>query len=236
MKTFTLNQFLTMFAATCVTCSCFAQEKSKFEITPAADIVSSYVWRGVYQTSTSVQPSVKASYAGLSLTAWGSTDFNTTAKEFDLTLGYTTGGLTLAVTDYWWAGEGNQYGNYSANHFFEGTVGYNFGESLPLYINWNTMFGMDGDKNAEGDQQYSTYIEAGYGFKVSDVDVTTSIGVSPWTGMYHKEGKDGFALSTLSVKASKSIRFSDSFSLPVCAQAIVAPNRDNVFLVFGVSL
>lgn len=73
------------------------------------------------------------------------------------------------------------------------------------------MFGMDGDKNAEGDQQYSTYIEAGYGFKVSDVDVTTSIGVSPWTGMYHKEGKDGFALSTLSVKASKSIRFSESF-------------------------
>ena len=94
METFTLNQFLTMFAATCVTCSCFAQEKSKFEITPAADIVSSYVWRGVYQTSTSVQPSIKASYAGLSLTAWGSTDFNTTAKEFDLTLGYTTGWLS----------------------------------------------------------------------------------------------------------------------------------------------
>ena len=69
METFTLNQFLTMFAATCVTCSCFAQEKSKFEITPAADIVSSYVWRGVYQTSASVQPSLKASYAGLSLTA-----------------------------------------------------------------------------------------------------------------------------------------------------------------------
>ena len=87
MKTFTLNQFLTMFAATCVTCSCFAQEKSKFEITPAADIVSSYVWRGVYQTSTSVQPSVKASYAGLSLTAWGSTDLTPQPRNSTLRWG-----------------------------------------------------------------------------------------------------------------------------------------------------
>lgn len=236
MKAFTLNRFLMLLTVIFVTFSGFAQEKSKFELTPAADLVSSYVWRGVYQTSTSVQPSLKASYAGLSLTAWGSTDFNTTAKEFDLTLGYTTGGLTLAATDYWWAGEGNRYGNYSAYHFFEGTVGYNFGESLPLYINWNTIFGMDGDKNADGDQQYSTFVEAGYGFKVSDVDVTASIGVSPWTGMYHREGTDGFALSTISVKASKSIKFTESFSLPVFAQAIVAPNRDNVFLVFGLSL
>ena len=112
----------------------FAQEENKFEIAPAADLVSSYVWRGVYQTGPSVQPSIALSYAGLSLTAWGSTDFSSMSdpnkgKEFDLTVGYGIGGFSIGVTDYWWAGEGKRYGNYSNSHFFEGTVGYNFGES-----------------------------------------------------------------------------------------------------------
>ena len=52
----------------------------------------------------------------------------------------------------------------------------------------------------------------------------------------HREGKDGFALCTIALKASKEIKITDSFSLPVFAQAIIAPNQDNVFLVFGLSI
>ncbi|MDD4115136.1 MAG: hypothetical protein PHG27_06005 [Massilibacteroides sp.] len=242
MKTFT--QLRTTFFAVMLfafSAPLFSQEESEFQIAPAADIVSSYVWRGIYQTGPSFQPSINASWKGLSLTAWGSTDFSTVdnagiAKEFDFTLSYSTGGVSLAVTDYWWAGEGSRYGDYSGNHFFEGTIGYHFGESFPLGITWNTMLGMDGDKDADGDQQYSTYVEAGYDFNVSGVDLTASVGVSPWAGIYHKEGKDGFALSTISLKASKSIKITDSFSLPIFAQTIIAPNHDNVFLVFGVTI
>ena len=47
-----------------------------------------------------------------------------------------------------WAGEGKRYGNYSNSHFFEGTVGYNFGESFPLGITWSTMFA-GGDKESQ---------------------------------------------------------------------------------------
>ena len=218
----------------------FAQEEKQFEIAPSADLVSSYVWRGVYQTGASVQPSINLSYAGFSLTAWGSTDFSSLSdpdkgKEFDLTIGYGIGGFSIGVTDYWWAGEGHRYGDYSNSHFFEGTAGYNFGESFPLGITWSTMFA-GGDKKADGDQRFSTYVEAAYDFSVLGVDVTPSIGVSPWTGMYHRESKDGFALCTIALKASKEIKITDSFSLPVFAQAIVAPNQDNVFLVFGLSI
>lgn len=71
MKVFTLNQFLTMVTATLLTTSGYAQNESKFELTPAADLVSSYVWRGVYQTSASVQPSLKASYAGIIINSLG---------------------------------------------------------------------------------------------------------------------------------------------------------------------
>ncbi len=225
----------------------FAQEETKdgFSLTPSADLVSAYVWRGVHQTGASVQPSLGIGWKGFSLSAWGSTtltslvntsDFSTLPKEFDVTLGYETNGLSLAVTDYWWSGEGAPYGHYKNSHFLEGTIGYGFGESLPLTLTWSTMFGMNGDKDAEGDRYYSTFIEAGYDFAVKGVSVTASIGVSPWTSLYHKAGSDGFALSTVSLKASKEIKLTDSFALPVFTQVIVAPNQDNVYLIFGISL
>lgn len=70
------------------------------------DLVSSYVWRGFYQTGVSFQPTLGFGIGGFSLTAWGSTDFDGTsssdgeaAKEIDLTAAYTFGdsGLTLSV-------------------------------------------------------------------------------------------------------------------------------------------
>lgn len=240
METMTFRQSALTATALLMSFATFAQEEKQFEIAPSADLVSSYVWRGVYQTGASVQPSINLSYAGFSLTAWGSTDFSSLSdsdkgKEFDLTIGYGIGGFSIGVTDYWWAGEGHRYGDYSNSHFFEGTAGYNFGESFPLGVTWSAMFA-GGDKKADGDRRFSTYVEAAYDFSVLGVDVTPSIGVSPWTGMYHREGKDGFALCTIALKASKEIKITDSFSLPVFAQAIVAPNQDNVFLVFGLSI
>jgi hypothetical protein len=226
---------LTVAFILAVSSSVMAQEESKWEITPGADLVSSYVWRGLYQTSTSFQPGLTIGYGGLSLGAWGSTDFFSDFKELDLTLGYEASGFNIGVTDYWWTGEGSKYGNYKSNHGFEGTIGYNFGESFPLSLAWSTFFagGLDKGYNDEGkeEQKYSTYISAGYDLNVKGVAVTASIGVSPWEGLY----TDGFAISTISLKATKEIKFSDSFSLPVFAETIVAPNQDNVFLVFGIS-
>jgi len=206
-------------------------QETKWEITPSADLVSSYVWRGLYQTATAFQPGLSISFAGLSLAAWGSTDFAAFAKEVDFTLGYEVGGFSVAVTDYWWQGEGEKYGYYSATHHFEGTVGFSFGESFPLSLGWNTMV-WEADGGLEGyEQNYSTYISAAYDFSVKDVAVTVGIGVSPWEGYY----TDGLAVSTLSLRATKEVKLSDSFSLPVFAETIIAPNQDNVFLVFGIS-
>jgi hypothetical protein len=64
----------------------------------------------------------------------------------------------MGLTDYWWAGEMSPYGHYTASHFIEGAIGYHFGETFPLGLSWSTMLGLDGDKNAKGKQQYSTYV------------------------------------------------------------------------------
>ena len=96
------------------------------------DLVSSYIWRGMYQTGASFQPTLAFSVAGFSLTAWGSTDFDgyrssegLANKEIDLTAAYTFGasGLTLSIADLWWAGQGaNKYFNFKSHetaHHFE---------------------------------------------------------------------------------------------------------------------
>lgn len=43
-------------------------------------------------------------------------------------------------------------------------------------------------------------------------------------------------MNSISLKASKEIKITDSFSLPVFTQVIAAPEHDDVFFVFGVSL
>lgn len=222
-----------------ISSSAFAQEEKKFELTPAVDIVSSYVWRGAYQTGAAIQPTLTASYAGLSLAVWGSTDFSTSSdefrsKEFDLALSYEKNGFTVLVNDYWWSGEGARYGRYSTDHYFEGMIGYHFGESFPLSLSWSTFFA-GGDKDEKGDQNFSTYIEAGYEFDVWGVKATPAIGISPWTGMYNKEGKEGFSVPSISLAVSKDIKITDSFSLPLFSEVIVSPENDDVFLVVGLS-
>ena len=77
--------------------------QDKIETTVSGDIVSSYIWRGLDAGSTAIQPTLGIGYKGLSLTAWGSYGLTNPddVKEFDLSLGYTTGGFSIGITDYW---------------------------------------------------------------------------------------------------------------------------------------
>lgn len=197
-------------------------------VSAGADIVSSYIWRGMYCGPASIQPGISLSAGNFSIGAWGSTSFESTWREFDLYAGYSIGNFSVLVTDYFFPrdlpeGEDRGYFKY-ADHVFEGTLGYSFGESLPLSLAWNTNFA--------GDDDYSSYFEASYSIPVGGVNVDLILGATPWKGAY----SDGFALINASVKASKEITITDSFSLPVFTQAIVNPDTKDVFLVFGVSL
>jgi hypothetical protein len=222
---------------------CFAgaaKAQSKFEITPGADLVSSYVWRGMYQTGVSFQPSLNVSTGGFSFGFWGSTDFASVGgasagipKEFDFSAGWTFGAFSVTLYDYWWAGEGAKYVDYDASHFIEASVGFSAGK---FSFGANTMLKEGNGGDAGYEQQFSTYLTAAIDFEVKGIECSAGLGVSPWTGMYHRLGTEGFVVSSLSLKASKAIKVSDSFSLPVFTEVIVAPNQDNAFLVFGVSL
>ena len=111
-------------------------------------------------------------------------------KEFDLTFGYSTGGFSVSVTDYWFDGgpEYFHYGAHNTSHVFEAQVGYDFG---PLAVNWYTNFaGADGVK-ANGDRAYSSYFSIAAPFKLGGLDWSAEIGATPWETSFYNNGASG---------------------------------------------
>lgn len=208
----------------------FANAQDKVETTLGADIVSSYEWRGFNLGSAAVQPTLGISWKGLSLSAWGSYGFVNTsdAKELDLTLDYSIKGFNVGVTDYYiLAGSGDcpgKYFKYDGNHahVLEGNVGYDFGF---LAFNWYTNF--------YGDDDYSSYFDFTVPFKLG-IDWEFNAGFVPYaTAAY---GNTSFTCTNLSLKASKAIKFTDHFSLPVFGQLTANPDNGKFYFAFGVSL
>ena len=216
-----------------------AKAQDTLETTIGTDLVSQYVWRGQDLGGVSVQPTLGLGYKGLSLSAWGSAGLSNPAdtREFDLTLAYTVGGFNIGVTDYWFnAGLDplNRYFAYAAdctNHVFEANVGYDFGfASLQWYTNFAGNDGLTPDEK----RAYSSYVEVNVPFVLGGVDWTATAGAVPFATDFY--GVEGFGVVNVALTASKDIRITDSFSIPVFAQVAANPYSRNAFFVFGITL
>ena len=209
--------------------------QDQFEVSLGADLVNKYVWRGFDQGSgASIQPSLSLAWKGVSLSAWGSTSITALEpKEFDISLGYSIGGFSICVTDYWWNGEDANYGYYKDSHFYEAAASYCFGEKIPLTLSAAVMFA--GDKNPVTDKKCtSAYFNVSYDINCpGDVVLTPAVGISTKSYMYADKKVSGF--TDISLKAAKDIKITDSFSIPIFAQVIVSPVMDKTYLVFGMS-
>ncbi len=215
-----------------------AQEK-EVETTIAADLVSQYIWRGLDACDVALQPTLGIGYKGLSLTAWGSVGLADPddTKEFDLTLAYEIGGLKFGVTDYWFStglDPRNRYFKYDAhatNHVFEAFAGYDFGL---LSVQWFTNFTGNDGVNEDGERAFSSYVEVNVPFRLATVDWTATAGVVPYATSFY--GTDGFAVTNLALRASKDIKVTDGFSIPVFGQVVANPCSQKAYLVFGFTL
>ena len=211
----------------------------EIETTISGDIVSSYIWRGQDLGNVSLQPTLGIGYKGFSLSAWGSVGLSDPAdtKEFDLTLGYTVGGLNIGITDYWFnAGldPENRYFKYDAhgtNHVFEANIGYDFGLAS---VQWFTNIAGNDGVNKDGKRAYSSYVDVAVPFKVATVDWTATAGAVPYATDFY--GTTGFAVTNVSLRADKEIKVTDSFSIPVFGQVTGNPCSQKAYLVFGITL
>ena len=106
-------------------------------------------------------------------------------------------------------------------------------EKFPLSLAWYTMFAGQ-DKDAEGNQNYSSYVELNYPFSVKRVDLTATCGLVPYEAAQYYTS--GFAVTNVALKGTTAIKITDSFSLPIFAQAIWNPRLEDAHLVFGFTL
>lgn len=216
-----------------------AQENRKVETTIAADVVNQYIWRGLDAGNVSLQPTLGVAWKGLSLTAWGSVGLTESSdtKEFDLTLGYTTGGLNVGITDYWFStgqdpdGRYFKYDAHGTNHVFEANIGYDFGV---VSAQWYTNFAGNDGVNKDGKRAYSSYFEVTAPFRLATCEWTATLGAVPYATTCY--GTTGFAITNVGLKAVKDIKVTDTFSIPVFAGVTGNPCAQKAYLVFGFTL
>ncbi len=207
--------------------------------TVSAGVVNQYIWRGLDAGNASLQPTLGLGWKGLSLTAWGSVGITQASdtKEFDLTLSYATGGFNIGITDYWFntgLDPDNRYFKYDShgtNHVFEVNVGYDFGVAS---LQWFTNFAGNDGSNKDGKRAYSSYLEAAVPFSLASVDWSAAVGVVPYATSFYSTS--GFAVTNVSLKATKDIRVTDSFRVPIFGQIVANPCAQKAYLVLGFML
>jgi len=219
----------------------------KAQFSTGADIVSSYVWRGVPQESNSkagtpnIQPYASFTTGGFTIGSWASSSFSGNVKEVDLYATYVFSPLfSVTLTDYNYgfgtdSVGGQKYFNYKkaeTDHVFEGTLAYAGVESFPLSLSINTMFyGADKKPSDATKQAYSTYFEFGYPItSFAKVFLGGSVGES------NNYLTSKFGITNVGFKVSKSIAITDKFSLPVYGIVGANPYAKNAFFVAGITL
>jgi len=234
-----------------------SQEKSTFSLKASAELVSSYIWRGspAYTSNggnialaPNIQPTLAFVFGGLEVGAWGSTDFTGIYKELDLYAAYTYKGLTATFTDYYWDADWVTksyflYKKETTGHILEGSLGYTF-TKIPLKVSVATMmYGadkkyVDEEVDAEPSNSYSTYIELGYAFEVSDYNFDAFLGMTPADG-YYGDGYGnvtGFGVVNLGLTGYKTIEFSEKLKTTLRSSIIFNPQQEKAYLVLGISL
>ncbi|MEI6945917.1 hypothetical protein V9K67_01870 [Paraflavisolibacter sp. H34] len=228
-----LSVFFAAGSVTAQTADSAAAPKA-FSADAGLDILSNYVWRGTtLDKGPCIQPSLFAGYHHLKLGLLGSYSLKHDFNNIILNLGYTfstpVGDITPLVNDYYYPYESVKFDQYkgdslSFSHLTEAGLQFQ-GTKLRLFAS----------VNVHNDPRRSTYFEAGYKFDANGVEVEPFVGAvsrkSPeWMGA------DKAGLLNVGFKASKKIRLSSTWSLPLYAAASYHSQQRSFNMMAGISI
>ena len=201
-----------------------------------ADVYNRYVWRGFdYGESLSIQPTLEFSTDIVTIGSWASYSVaadGSGANEHDLYVSFALGPVSLGVTDYYFPSPGgSEFWDWSedgGSHLLELNAGIGGTEAFPVTLSANIFFYNETDN--------SVYLEVGYPFTIDDVDLGLAVGIVPMESAFYATSTFGVVNAGLS--ASKEIKITDSFSLPISAAYVLnpTPGSSRSFLLFGFSL
>jgi hypothetical protein len=201
-------------------------QEAESKWTAGADLVSSYLWRGLYLSNAAVQPGISFSAGGFSVGGWGSASFDG-VLEADLYAAYTFGfGLSLGVTDYYFPSieGGNDYfdtGKTTGAHILELNGGY---EISGFSLSANYVLNEAGGAGSVGGDKY---FEVGYAYR------NINLFVGGGDGLQTEDGD--FKITNIGIGVTKELTITPSFTLPLTCSAILNPDREKFYLVAAVS-
>ena len=218
--------------------------QSVAQVSLGADFVSRYVWRGYdFGESFSVQPALSFSAQGFEVGTWASYSISADgsgANEHDFWVGYTAAlsdegtSVSFGLTDYYFPAPGGlEFFNYENDgngaHWIEPYASLTGPESFPV-----TLYGAFFVHN---DPDNSFYLEASVPLQaVEEVELGLTTGFVMGESAFY--GTNTVTLVNLGLAASKEIKITESFSLPVNVGFVLnaTPDNERAFLVFGFSL
>jgi hypothetical protein len=118
----------------------------------------------------------------------------------------------------------------TTNHALEASLAYVLSENFPLTITAATFF-YGNDRKPNGDPYYSTYLELDYPVTFQNYSFNFFIGGTPAEGLYANEA----AIVNAGFSASKDLKVTDSFSIPISASLVSNPKAEDIFLVFKIT-
>ena len=221
------------------TTSLFAQETPVEEKQPVEvsidmgmDVMSSYIWRGLkFGEGAAIQSFVELTSNNFTLGAWN--NINTGADEaFEINL-YTSYefpfGVTIGVTDYF--GNSNVFGtnfeDLGKTHSIEPSLAYEYGE---LTFFGALMFYQD----ELGASAQDFYGEISYEFDMFDFAIGAGDGRYVTSPQWGTVGE--FAICNISISKEKTIKITDSFSLPMKGAITLNPYNERFYAYVGISL
>jgi hypothetical protein len=114
---------------------------------------------------------------------------------------------------------------------FEASVAYDFGL---LSAAWYTNFAGNDGLTPSGKRAYSSYVELNAPFRLATCEWTGTVGAVPYATTFYDTS--GFAVTNIALKASKDIKITDTFAIPLFAQVIANPSSQKAYFVVGFTL
>lgn len=247
-----MKKYLLSLTAIMLTTISFAQEKKDWvEIT--ANIESNHLWRGLVVSDKPVitaQTIFKLDEKGrLTSGIWGgmgisSEDNGTHYREIDYYIQYANKGFSVGLWDLYdcsATGEMGDIWNYkqrTTGHVLDFRTSYYWGESLPLTLEADFLLYGAADtkvKDTNVSQKYSTYLQLSYNF------INTSVNFKPFLGAafaingdedmksydFYGSGNKNFEVVSVGFVASKKIKISEYYDLPVSVTTMWNPAKKN---------
>lgn len=225
-----------------------AQEKDSCSVSldVTADFVSSFIWRGlVSDMKPNIQPCVTFTACNFEAGFWGTSNLDNTYREVDYWLAYSYKNFTLTLNDYFWTPffDSVKFFNWNektTGHFLEASLEWEGPEKFPIKLLAATFiygpdkkFTYDAVTNeTKGKNQYSTYFEASYLFKLKKTEVNIFVGGTPAEGFYDSNA----GIVNLGLTAKKEIPFSEKYSMPLSGSLILNPKANQAYIVLGITI